>query len=325
MDNNSNILFVDAEQSMLESIKRFVLDFGKNAFYATNINEAMNIVNNNNIDVLFVDITRDNLIELLEMVQEAKPKIVKVVISDFAHLSMIINSIRKLNLHSFLLKPWKKQELIDTISSAEDYAKFLKLQTKEKENLEQKNVIYQRIINFKDDVGESNKIDINSLKSSMFILASEYEKLLKNPDGKNLELALRSLYNASEIYTASFPSFVEKFVGLDIVKSISLANTTIEDETDGAEFIKNLSLIKEFISRTCKYISNFMGTNSSKVVISKVNEKDIKVSIEADYNWTCKNELVLFFEYLKNIYNTNNVKLHHEIYDEGNIKVYITL
>lgn len=325
MENNSNVLFVDAETSMLESIKRFVMDSGNPAYFAEDIQSALEIIKSHDIDVMFVDITRNNLAELLEMVQNTNPNIVKVVISDYAHLTTIINSIRRLNLHSFLLKPWRKQELLDTISSSEEYAKFLKVRDREKENLEQKNAIYQRIINFKDDVGESNKQDINSLKNSMFILASEYEKLVKDPIGKNIDLSVRSLYNASEIFASSYPSFIEKFTAQDIIKSLSISNAMFMDNTNDYEFVKNLALVKEFTSRSCKYLQNFMGTNNIKVKIEKENEQDIKVTIEADYNANNKQELVLFFEYLKQIYNTNNVLLHHEIYSEGDLKVSLTL
>ena len=325
MDINSNVLFVDAEESVLESIKRMLMDNHINAHFAVNSKDAFDIINSNNIDTLFVDITSGNLVELLEKVQETHPNIVKVVISDFSHLTIIINSIRKLNLHSFLLKPWKKQELLETLKSADEYARFLKLQTREKENLEQKNVIYQRIINFKDDVGQANKADINSLKTSMFILAGEYEKLLKNQEGKDIELSLRALYNASEIFTASFPSFLEKFTGNDLINSLSLSGLVIKDETANYEFVKNLSLVREFVSRTQKFLTSFMGTNSTNATISKDNKDNIVITLESNYDSFKKEAMVLFFEYLKAIFNSLNVILSHEIYDEGNLKITLTI
>ncbi len=131
----SNILFVDSETSILESIKRFLLEVGKTGFYSSTINDTYAIIEKEKIDIVFIDITNSDFIELLESIQKMNPSIVKIVISDFTHLSRVINDIRILNLHSFLLKPWKKNDLLDTITAAEEYSEFLKSQVKEKENL----------------------------------------------------------------------------------------------------------------------------------------------------------------------------------------------
>ena len=319
--STNNALFIDSETSVLESIKRMLMDVNQSAFFASNAEEALNIISNNEINTMFVDITSGNLIDLLEKVQELKPQIVKVVISDFSHLTLVINSIRKLNLHSFLLKPWKKNELLETLKSADDYATFLKLQLQEKENLEQKNVIYQRIINFKDDVGETNKIDINALKNTLFYSASRYENLIKNLEHSNIELALRSIYTASEIFTSAFPSFVEKFNVSELLNSFALTNLNTQDETGDVTFIKNQTLIREFIVRV---LETFFNGENITLNISK-DQDEMHINLYGKYNSNEKASLVMFFEYLKEAYSTLKIELAHEIYDDGNFKVKLVI
>lgn len=322
--STNNALFIDSETSVLESIKRMLMDVNQSAFFASNAEEALNIISNNEINTMFVDITSGNLIDLLEKVQELKPQIVKVVISDFSHLTLVINSIRKLNLHSFLLKPWKKNELLETLKSADDYATFLKLQLQEKENLEQKNVIYQRIINFKDDVGETNKIDINALKNTLFYSASRYENLIKNLEHSNIELALRSIYTASEIFTSAFPSFVEKFKVSELLNSFALTNLNTQDETGDVTFIKNQTLIREFIVRVFKFLETFFNGENITLNISK-DQDEMHINLYGKYNSNEKASLVMFFEYLKEAYSTLKIELAHEIYDDGNFKVKLVI
>lgn len=322
--STNNALFIDSETSVLESIKRMLMDVNQSAFFASNAEEALNIISNNEINTMFVDITSGNLIDLLEKVQELKPQIVKVVISDFSHLTLVINSIRKLNLHSFLLKPWKKNELLETLKSADDYATFLKLQLQEKENLEQKNVIYQRIINFKDDVGETNKIDINALKNTLFYSASRYENLIKNLEHSNIELALRSIYTASEIFTSAFPSFVEKFNVSELLNSFALTNLNTQDETGDVTFIKNQTLIREFIVRVFKFLETFFNGENITLNISK-DQDEMHINLYGKYNSNEKASLVMFFEYLKEAYSTLKIELAHEIYDDGNFKVKLVI
>lgn len=295
---DTKVLFVDGEVSVLESIKRMLLDESKSAHFASNYDEALKIVNELEIDTMIVDITSDNLVELLDKVQETKPNIVKVVISDFSHLSKIINSIRKLNLHSFLLKPWKKNELFETLKSAEDYSTYLKTQEKEKENLEQKNVIYQRIINFKDDVGTYNKVDINSLKTALFTQASEYEKLLNN-NNVDKELALKSLSSAIDMYSMTFPTFIEKFSVDELISCLTIENTSVSCKNVDVTYIKNFVLIKELINRLNKFLINFYDVD--KIDINIYPEDKLCVRFDFKFNTQKMACLDLFFNFLNKL------------------------
>lgn len=289
---NSNVLFVDAESSVLESIKRMLLDQNYRAFFAENADEAQNIIDNNDIDIMFVDITSNNLSGLLESVQVSSPNIVKVVISDVAHLSMIINQIRKFNIYSFMIKPWKKQELFETLESAADYSKYLSLQNKEKENLEQKNIIYQRIINFKDDVGESNKNDINALKTTLFFLATKYEQIINGQvENVNKDLMLRGIYTGCEIFASTYPTLVERFTKADLPANGNVEGFEIISELDDAPFIKNLAIIKECIGKLSSFMLRFLNAHDFKVTYSR-----IPVEVGADEEQGSKDKLVISFK-----------------------------
>jgi len=306
-----SVLFVDAELSILESIKRMLIENEKVGYFASSIEEAEKIVSEQSIDIMFVDITSGNLVELLEKIQISNPDIVKVVISDFSHLSKVINSVRRFNLHSFILKPWKKDELLEALAQAEDYSTYVKAQINEKENLKQKNVIYQRIINFKDDVGEASKIDIAALKNALFLEVREYEKVFDDENSKDKDIKLKNISNAIEMFSSNFPTFVEKFTIEELISSWAMDGIVITSDKKESSFIKNLTLIRELIARFNKFIRATYQVE--EVHMHVYPENGLLLNIEFKCNEDRHDNIKMFLDFLGALLKNVQSSLEYEI------------
>ena len=124
---NKGILCVDDEVAILDSLKeQLKRQFGTQFFYevATSADEALEVleeIEDDDVEVLII--VSDCLMpgmkgdELLAMVHQKYPKIVKVMLTGQADAAAIERAYSEANLHRCLYKPWTEAELIETISS----------------------------------------------------------------------------------------------------------------------------------------------------------------------------------------------------------------
>ncbi|RKZ47091.1 MAG: response regulator [Candidatus Parabeggiatoa sp. nov. 3] len=121
------ILCVDDEEIVLMSLKEQIEDhFGDNFMYevAESAEKAWEVIEDlNEEEVEILLIVSDWLMpgikgdEFLIAVHQRFPQIVKVILTGQADEKAIERAIKEANLHRCLRKPWKVDELIETIQS----------------------------------------------------------------------------------------------------------------------------------------------------------------------------------------------------------------
>ncbi|MDW7690833.1 sigma 54-interacting transcriptional regulator [Flammeovirgaceae bacterium SG7u.111] len=118
------ILYVDDE---LENLDSFSLVFFReyDILTASSAREAMGIIEQEAktsapIQLLLTDQRMPQItgIQLLEMVSEKYPDIVKILISGYSDLEVVTQAINKVNVYKYVNKPWEKNDLQQTISLA---------------------------------------------------------------------------------------------------------------------------------------------------------------------------------------------------------------
>lgn len=112
-----SILFVDDDKSILKSIKREFFSSDYNVFFAEGGEEALKILYENKIDILITDIMMPQMDghELLKKVKYLYPSIIRLVLSGYTDQKIVFKIINTNLAKTFLNKPWKENELIDTI------------------------------------------------------------------------------------------------------------------------------------------------------------------------------------------------------------------
>jgi response regulator RpfG family c-di-GMP phosphodiesterase len=114
-----NILYVDDEQNNLVSFKAtFRLKY--NIHTAISGEEAIKILTNNPIEIIITDQRMPNMtgVEFLESILEEHPEPIRILLTGYADLNAVIDSVNKGKIFHYLTKPWNEEELDMTIKRA---------------------------------------------------------------------------------------------------------------------------------------------------------------------------------------------------------------
>lgn len=116
------ILLVDDELNNLENlIFAFELDY--NLISASSANEALDIVDREDIAVIISDqrMPEVNGIELLCKIKKKKPDIIRILITAYSDLEAVIDGINKGDIYRFIKKDWSIDEIEIIIKQAIEY------------------------------------------------------------------------------------------------------------------------------------------------------------------------------------------------------------
>lgn len=113
------VLLVDDEPFILEGVQN-IIEWEKYGFeiagIAENGVEALDFIEQNEVDILITDITMPNMggLQLIERVKEIKPFIKFIILSGYDEFDYIKKGM-KLGIENYLLKPISIQELVSTL------------------------------------------------------------------------------------------------------------------------------------------------------------------------------------------------------------------
>jgi DNA-binding NtrC family response regulator len=106
------VLFVDDDSIVLRSIARGLLDEPYNICFANSGEEALKILQQQEVHVLVTDIRMPEMdgTELLKIVTKEYPHIVKMVLSGYTNTSDLMMAIHQQDVFKCIPKPWNLQE-----------------------------------------------------------------------------------------------------------------------------------------------------------------------------------------------------------------------
>jgi DNA-binding NtrC family response regulator len=103
------VLFVDDEEKILTSLKRGLMDEPYDTLFANSGKEALELLQQEEIHVIVTDLHMPEMggLELLRIVKERYPHIIRLVISAYAEVDVLLDAINKGEILRFITKPWK--------------------------------------------------------------------------------------------------------------------------------------------------------------------------------------------------------------------------
>lgn len=119
MKNKINVLYVDDEENNLHAFKAtFRLKY--NVYTALSGAQALEIVKTNPIHIIITDqrIPEMTGVQFLEEVIAIAPDPMRILLTGYADLDAVIDSVNKGKIFHYLSKPWEEKELDDTIERA---------------------------------------------------------------------------------------------------------------------------------------------------------------------------------------------------------------
>jgi len=112
MAENKTVLFVDDDQIVLRSIKRGFLDEPYTQLFAKSGQEALEILQKEEVHVIVTDMCMPEIdgVELLKIVREKYPHIIKIILSGYTDMSVLQSEFNQEEIFRFICKPWKLEE-----------------------------------------------------------------------------------------------------------------------------------------------------------------------------------------------------------------------
>lgn len=110
--SQDKVLFVDDEENVLRSIKRSLISAKFEVLTATGGAEALKILEQESIAVMVTDLKMPGMngIDLIKLVGEKYPDVVKIVLSAYYQMSTVLSVIRSGEVFYFFTKPWKMDD-----------------------------------------------------------------------------------------------------------------------------------------------------------------------------------------------------------------------
>lgn len=118
------LLYVDDEQDNLFSFKAtFRMKY--NVLVASSGDEAMQLLEANPVQIIISDQRMPQMtgVELLEKVQNAYPDTVRLLLTGYADMNVVIEAVNKGKIFHYLTKPWNEEEINQTLERAYEFWK----------------------------------------------------------------------------------------------------------------------------------------------------------------------------------------------------------
>lgn len=237
------ILFVDDEAKVLKSFETLFADTDYEIATAENGMEALDIIENQEIDLIISDMRMPNMTgyELLSEVKKKFPHIVRVLLSVPAEERIIFDSLQKNIAKLYFLKPWEDSNIINAIDNVFKMEDLI--------NSSNNNVL--RLIKSADE--------LPTIKSSYQRITDEIEKnaeiykIVEVIEADNsIATKLLHIINSSHygVKTGSIKRAVA-YLGLDNVKNIVITSAFVDSLGFGS---KDKKILKAIWKQAC--ISN---------------------------------------------------------------------
>ena len=177
--NNNKVLFVDDEVNILNSIRRVTIGEKFETLIATNGEKALEIFNENEISIIVTDMRmpKMNGLELLEKVKEISPNTIRMVLSGYAQIPQVIATVNKVGVFKYITKPWNtEEEFLPAIYEALHYYNIQRENDIFKSELEDKNKLYKKMLEYNNTIVKNSQSDVDSIK----IITKKYVNLKNN-------------------------------------------------------------------------------------------------------------------------------------------------
>lgn len=198
------VLFVDDEENILRSIRRSIVGERYIAHFAGSGAAALKIMEEHEIAVIVTDMKMPVMdgLQLLKIVKEKYPNMVKIVLSGFTQLSQVLATVNQADIFNFIAKPWDMEsELKYVIDKAIEHYQLKITEVELRGKLEKRNVTYQTIL---------KKMEVSSgIRAKQIQHIKKISQLLLETIEKNSNNESKFLVALLNEYTEKLPGLVE--------------------------------------------------------------------------------------------------------------------
>ena len=139
MEEKRTVLFVDDEEKVLRSLKRALFDEPYETLFANSGKEAIEILKRNDVHVIVTDMRMPEMSgdELLGIVEEEYPHVVRIILSGYVQVSTLLEAINEKGVFRYIPKSSELvEELKPAVREALDYYNLYSKRNRPVEQLE---------------------------------------------------------------------------------------------------------------------------------------------------------------------------------------------
>lgn len=193
----ANILFVDDERSILETLKRLMRNSPYQSYFANSGAEALDLMEKHLIDVVISDMKMPEMNgeELLREISQRYPETVRIVLSAFSEDDLVMGAINEGHIWGFIHKPWNNNELLQAIDQAVFTQQIVAERALLRRTLDQYHLQHKE--HFQGFVGSSVSMQFiyNALEKAA---PSSASVMITGESGTGKEVAARALHDLSK-------------------------------------------------------------------------------------------------------------------------------
>ncbi len=197
MLNGKNVLVIDDEEELRNSLRKLLVKEGINVFTAPDCGEAQKIISHGPIDIIICDLVlpKTSGIDFLKHIKKNYPGIEVIIISAHGTIEKAVEAIKE-NAYDFITKPFKKMTIINTLVKAV-----------EKQNLERENLFLKTQLDAKEKhrilIGKSDGIkQVHQWIKRVAPINSTV--LITGESGTGKELVARAIHKSSQRHAKPF-------------------------------------------------------------------------------------------------------------------------
>ena len=116
----ARILIVDDEEIVLLALRDTLKQMGHQVVTALTVAEGLDHLRTESFAVVFTDYQMPQLtgLEFLAQVRELQPEASRILITAVLNLGTVISAINRAEVLRFLIKPWRREDLEETVTAA---------------------------------------------------------------------------------------------------------------------------------------------------------------------------------------------------------------
>ncbi len=135
------ILIVDDEIGVLNSLKRCLRNAPYEVVTAENASQALELLQEHHVCLIITDVNMPGMdgIELICRANAISPYSIKMVLSAYTDIEMVIDAVNRGHIWRYMIKPWQPEDIRITIGNAIDYYNSQSEKRKLTQELEIKN------------------------------------------------------------------------------------------------------------------------------------------------------------------------------------------
>ena len=154
------VLCVDDEPSILKALRRVFLDEDFELLVAGSGDEGLEVVRERDVDLILSDFRMPNMdgVEFLSRVKELQSESMRIVLSGYADIKLIVTALNEGEIYRFISKPWNDNELRDIVHKALSHQSLNRENRRLAEELREFNaVLEQKVLDRTRELTEKNR------------------------------------------------------------------------------------------------------------------------------------------------------------------------